>query len=115
MHYNEAFALFLGYLSTKFFMKQTLVILTSLLFFGCKEKEQVLEQLDKKSAREVTLTTVQQGDSVWHITHQVIWFNGTKIAEQSDTVRTVNARADWGAEDTPSNQLSKVPIYVTVQ
>lgn len=96
-------------------MKYYLLAAAILLLFGCKEKEQVLEQLDKKSAREVTLSTVKQGDSVWHITHQVVWFNGSKLAEQSDTLRTANVRGDWSTEDTTSNQLSKVPIYVTVQ
>ena len=77
-------------------------------------KEQTLEQLDKKSAREVTLKTVTQGDSVLHITTQHIWYNGEQVVSKSDTIKTENAPKTWGSVDS-ANTLSKVPIYVTVQ
>lgn len=85
-------------------------------FVSCANQgqEQALEQLDKKSAREVTLKTVLQGDSVLHITTQHIWFNGEQIASKSDTLKTENSPKTWEATDSTKN-LSKVPIYVTVQ
>lgn len=78
------------------------------------QKEQPLEQLNKKSAREVTLKTVTQGDSVLHITTQHIWFNGEEIASKSDTLKTAVAPNTWDTVDS-TQTLSKVPIYVTVQ
>lgn len=79
-----------------------------------KTEEKNLEELDKKSAREVTLTTVKKGDSILHITRQHIWYNGEKIAEKTDTIVTANKVATWGdtAEQTP---MSEIPIFVTVQ
>lgn len=87
-----------------------------LIFMACgnKAEEQALEQLDKKSAREVTLKTVTQGDSVLHITDQHIWYNGEQIVSKSDTIITAVAPNTWGSVDT-SNTLNKVPIFVTVQ
>lgn len=81
---------------------------------GANEDERTLETLDKKSSREVTLMTVTQGDSVYHISRQFIWFNGEKIAERTDTIVTANKVASWSANDS-ANSLNKVPIYVTVQ
>lgn len=97
-------------------MKYLFVIASVLVFASCTqpEKEQSLEQLDKKSAREVTLKTVTKGDSVLHITTQQIWFNGEQVAAKSDTIITEIAPKTWDAVDS-SKVLSKVPIYVTVQ
>lgn len=78
------------------------------------QQEKPLETLDKKSAREVTLKTVTEGDSVLHITTQHIWFNGEQVASKSDTIKTAVAPKSWDAVDS-NNTLSKVPIYVTVQ
>lgn len=85
-------------------------------FVACTnpQKEQALEQLDKKSAREVTLKTEVQGDSVLHITTQHIWFNGEQIASKVDTIKTENSPKTWDSVDS-TKLLSKVPIYVTVQ
>lgn len=95
------------------------IILTALCFAGlvsCQErqKEQTLEQLDKRSAREVTLRTETRGDSVLHITMQNIWYAGEQVASKSDTIVTAAAPNTWGPVDSAAT-LSKVPIYVTVQ
>lgn len=97
-------------------MKYLFVILSALSLASCRQmtKEQPLEELDKKSAREVTLKTVTTGDSVLHITTQHIWYNGEQIASKSDTLITAIAPKTWGAVDTAKN-MSKVPIFVTVQ
>ena len=97
-------------------MKFLFVIISILGVTSCiqPEKEQSLEQLDKKSAREVVLKTVTKGDSVLHITTQQIWFNGEQVAAQSDTIITGVAPKTWNDIDS-SKTLSKVPIYVTVQ
>lgn len=96
-------------------MKYLLAILPLLVLASCEnQKEQTLEQLDKKSAREVTLKTITQGDSVLHITTQHIWYNGEQIASKSDTIKTASAPNTWDGIDS-TKTLSKVPIYVTVQ
>lgn len=97
-------------------MKYLIVILSVFGVASCANpaEEQALEQLDKKSAREVTLKTVTQGDSVLHITTQHIWFNGEQIASKSDTLKTAVAPNTWDAVDS-TKTLSKVPIFVTVQ
>lgn len=97
-------------------MKLLFGILASLTLAACSnsEKEQVLEQLDKKSAREVTLKTVTQGDSVLHITNQHIWYNGEQIAAKSDTIITALTPNTWDGADS-TKTLGKVPIFVTVQ
>lgn len=97
-------------------MKYLIVILSAFTFTSCgnMQKEQALEELDKKSAREVTLKTATQGDSVLHITTQHIWYNGEQVASKSDTIVTAKAPKSWDAVD-PSKTLSNVPIYVTVQ
>lgn len=81
-----------------------------------KTEKKNLEELDKKSAREVTLTTVKKGDSILHISKQNIWYNGDKIAEKVDTIITANKVTTWGKE-TEQEQIpmSEIPIYVTVQ
>lgn len=97
-------------------MKYSIAILFILCCLSCvpPAKEQPLENLDKKSAREVTLMTVVQGDSVLHITKQHIWFNGEQVASKSDTLKTEVAPKTWDAIDS-AQTLSKVPIFVTVQ
>lgn len=97
-------------------MKYLLAVLCFISFMSCnnRESEQALEQLDKKSAREVTLKTITKGDSVLHITTQHIWFNGEQIASKNDTIVTALAPGTWTTSDS-STTLSKVPIYVTVQ
>ncbi|PRD48685.1 hypothetical protein [Sphingobacterium haloxyli] len=96
-------------------MKYLLSVLCFISATSChKQSERALEQLDKKSAREVTLKTVTKGDSVLHITTQRIWFNGEQITSASDTIVTAIAPGTWNTMDS-SATLSKVPIYVTVQ
>lgn len=97
-------------------MKVIVGLLAALSLMACSNarQDQALEQLDKKSAREVTLKTVTQGDSVLHITVQNIWFNGEKIIAKADTIKTAVAPNTWDKVDS-SQVLSKVPIYVTVQ
>lgn len=97
-------------------MKYLLSLLCLFSITSCHHthNEQALEQLDKKSAREVTLKTVTKGDSVLHITTQHIWFNGDQITSMSDTIVTAVAPGTWNTTDS-STTLSKVPIYVTVQ
>ncbi|UIR54579.1 hypothetical protein LZQ00_09865 [Sphingobacterium sp. SRCM116780] len=97
-------------------MKYILTIMTLFALWSCSnpEDEQKLEQLDKKSAREVTLKTITQGDSVLHITVQNIWYNGDKIATKNDTIKTAAAPKTWNKVDS-TQTLSKVPIFVTVQ
>lgn len=97
-------------------MKKIFSGLTLALFWAscADEPEQKLEQINNKSAREVTLTTAVLGDTVYHITKQKVWYGGEMIAESVDTLRTPNKVITW---DTATNKptLSKVPIYVTVQ
>ena len=97
-------------------MKYIYIIASLVFLTACSDQpqEQSLEQLNKKSAREVTLMTQKQGDSVMHISKQIIWSNGEKIAEKMDTIITANRANNWGDGDS-SLQLSQVPIYVTVQ
>jgi len=81
---------------------------------GGSGEEQQLENLNKKSAREVTLTTVTKGDTVYHLTKQTIWMNGEKITSQTDTLVTTLNPKTW-ASDSTSVKLNQIPIYVTVQ
>ncbi|GEM63199.1 hypothetical protein SF1_11810 [Sphingobacterium faecium NBRC 15299] len=97
-------------------MKYIFFGLSISILMSCSEANQdkPLEQLDKKSAREVVLVTETKGDSVLHITKQHIWFNGEKIADKSDTIITAKRVNTWSVGDT-AQTLSEVPIYVTVQ
>lgn len=97
-------------------MRYLLAILCVITISSCqnRQSEQALEQLDKKSAREVTLKTETRGDSVLHITTQHIWYHGEQITSKSDTLVTAVAPDTWESIDS-SATLSKVPIYVTVQ
>ncbi len=92
-------------------MKKILFLtLISTTFFACqsnKDENQNLEQIDKKSAREVVLSTKTVGDSVMHITKQKIWSNDLVIAEKVDTLITHK-------QYTPTDS-TKIPIYVTIQ
>lgn len=92
----------------------SLILVTTLGACTPSQSEQALEKLDKKSAREVTLITVPQGDSVLHITRQYIWFNGEQIASKADTIVTAKKPNTWSGTDT-SLLLHQIPIYVTVQ
>ena len=92
-------------------MKKILLITLPLTtFFACQSNQnenQNLEQIDKKSAREVVLTTETKGDSVLHITKQKIWSNDLMIAEKVDTLIKHK-------QYTPTDS-TKIPIYVTIQ
>lgn len=72
-----------------------------------------LSHLDKTSAREVNLSTVVKGDSIYHITSQTIWANDQVILTKSDTIKTLKEISDWNAS-TPTS-LVNLPIFVTVQ
>lgn len=89
--------------------------ITTIALTSCtsNQKENNLESLDKKSAREVTLKTIVAGDSILHITSQSIWVNGELLTQKTDTIKTAKAINDWGATEPIS--LEKVPIYVTVE
>lgn len=76
--------------------------------------EEPLENLDKKSAREVTLRTITKGDVVYHLTEQNIWVNGERIAQKTDTIETKLQESTWSTDST-SMKLNEIPIYVTVQ
>ncbi|MFC7523177.1 hypothetical protein ACFQRK_04445 [Parapedobacter sp. GCM10030251] len=97
-------------------MKYLLSILCLIAIAACqnRQREQALTQLDKKLAREVTLKTVTQGDSVLHITTQHIWYQGEQIASESDTIKTAVRPNTWDRADS-SATLGQVPIYVTIQ
>lgn len=97
-------------------MNYLLAILGIIAIAACQngQREQALTQLDKKLAREVTLKTVTQGDSVLHITTQHIWYQGEQIASESDTIKTAVQPNTWDRADS-SATLSQVPIYVTIQ
>jgi len=95
-------------------MKYSIAFLALAFLGSCAgPAEQKLESLDKKSAREVTLSTIDKGDSVLHITTQNIWYNGENIAQQVDTLITAAKPNTWNSTDTSS--LRHVPIFVTVQ
>lgn len=97
-------------------MKTTFVILSLILFASCQNptQEQTLENLDKKSAREVTLTTITKGDTVYHLTKQNIWVNGERIVQKTDTVKTSLTEKTWSSSENQV-KLNEIPIYVTVQ
>lgn len=97
-------------------MKSFLSVIILMTLVGCSTsvKEEGLEGLDKKSAREVTLTTVTKGDTVYHLTIQNIWLNGEKIAQKVDTVKTNLTQKTWSSNDS-TLKLNEIPIYVTVQ
>lgn len=94
--------------------KIILLTITLTTFFACQSgnnKEQNLEQIDKKSAREVVLSTKTVGDSVLHITNQKIWANDLLIGEKVDTLIT---HKQFSPSDSTSTSTS-TPIYVTIQ
>lgn len=87
----------------------------ALLVSSCSQNKPTnnLSELEKSSAREVTLHSVIKGDSVYHITSQTIWANDQIVAQKSDTIVTAKEISDWNASKPTS--LVRVPIYVTVQ
>lgn len=97
-------------------MKISFFILSLALFVSCQNvsQEQTLENLDKKSAREVTLTTITKGDTVYHLTKQNIWVNGERIVQKVDTVKTKLTEKTWSSSENQV-KLNEIPIYVTVQ
>ena len=72
-----------------------------------------LATLDKKNAREVCLSSVTHGDSIYHITSQTVWADGTIIVQKTDTIKRVKELKNWN--DAPATSLEKAPIYVTVK
>lgn len=96
------------------FMKYILFVAIAILGVSCGQSgDSNLEQLDKKSAREVSLKAVEVGDSILHITEQKIWANGQLIAQKSDTIKTAKQVPNW--DSTTPTTLVKTPIYVTVE
>ena len=95
-------------------MKKTALILTLFSLLSCSEDKE-LETLNKKSAREVTLSTVTKGDSVFHITKQVIWYNGEPLQQLTDTITTKLIENTWESNSTNVEKLNEIPIFVTVQ
>ena len=98
-------------------MKKILAITSILTLISCgnNEKEDNLENLNKKSAREVVLSTQTKGDTVFHITKQIIWFNNEQIATAVDTVVTLKKENTWETAQDSTLSLDKIPIYVTIQ
>lgn len=98
-------------------MKKLFFIPFLALLASCSnsQKEDNLENLDKKSAREVVLTTKTSGDTVFHITKQIIWFNSEQIATAVDTVVTLKKENTWEISQDSTLSLDKIPIYVTIQ
>lgn len=87
----------------------------TLALTACTEKpENKLESLDKKSAREVTLSTEVVGDTVLHLVKQRIWANGELILAKVDTLKTSQQIIDSKTNQEPAT-MAKVPIYVTVE
>lgn len=97
-------------------MKIPFFILGLALFVSCQNasQDQSLENLDKRSAREVTLTTITKGDTVYHLTKQNIWVNGERIVQKTDTVKTSLTEKTWSSSEN-AVKLNEIPIYVTVQ
>jgi len=98
-------------------MKKLFFIPFLALLASCSnsQKEDNLESLDKKSAREVVLSTQTKGDTVFHITKQIIWFNSEQIATAVDTVVTLKKENTWETSQDSTLSLDKIPIYVTIQ
>lgn len=90
-------------------MKKLAYLALLVLFISCfsngNKEEQKLEQIDKNSAREVVLTSIEKGDTIFHLTKQKIWSNNQLVGEKVDTLKTVKG---W-------NDSIKAPIYVTIQ
>lgn len=87
----------------------------SLISCNNTTKEKDVEDLNKKSAREVVLTTKTKGDTVYHITKQNIWFNNEQIATSIDTIVTLKKENTWETTVDSTLTLDKIPIYVTIQ
>jgi len=95
----------------------SLCLFISILGISCSGTDQNnLESIDKKSAREVVLRTVIEGDTILHISNQTIWANNTIIATRTDTIKTPLKAPVWGENPTNDNvDMQKPPIYVTVE
>lgn len=98
-------------------MKNILFLGFTLALVSCTntQKEDHLENLNKKSAREVVLSTKTNGDTVYHITKQIIWFNNEQIATTTDTVVTLKKENTWDTSQDSTLSLDRIPIYVTIQ
>ena len=98
-------------------MKNLFILVTALTLFSCgnNQKEDNLENLNKKSAREVVLTTQTKGDTVYHITKQLIWYNNEQIASSVDTIVTLKKENTWETAQDSTLLLDQIPIYVTIQ
>lgn len=98
-------------------MKKILTIAFIAMLVSCNnnQKEDNLENLNKKSAREVVLSTKTNGDTVYHITKQIIWYNNEQIATAVDTVLTLKKENTWETPQDSTLSLDKIPIYVTIQ
>lgn len=92
-----------------------LIFIMSLASCGNNTKEDNLENINKKSAREVVLSTQTKGDSVFHITKQVLWYNNEQIATSVDTIVTLKKEKTWETAQDSTLSLDKIPIYVTIQ
>lgn len=91
------------------------LLVCSLAFVACTQRpENKLESLDKKSAREVTLSTEVVGDTVLHLVKQRIWANGELVLAKVDTLKTALQIIDSKTNQEPA-AMAKVPIYVTVE
>jgi uncharacterized lipoprotein YehR (DUF1307 family) len=98
-------------------IKKTFFIIAVFTLISCdnKQNNETLEEINKKSAREVTLSTVTKGDTVYHLTKQTIWYNGEKIKQTTDTIITKLIENSWETDSTKIEKLNQIPIYVTVQ
>lgn len=96
-------------------MKKLALICCVIGLLSCEDKQNNLENLDKKSAREVTLTTVTKNDIVYHLTKQIIWVNGEKLVEKTDTIQTKLVESTWEVDSSKIKKLNTIPIFVTVQ
>ncbi|MDR0229444.1 MAG: hypothetical protein LBI72_10320 [Flavobacteriaceae bacterium] len=96
-------------------MKYILFVAIVILGVSCggDSNNSTLEQLDKKSAREVSLKSVVVGDSILHITEQKIWAEGQLVVQKSDTIKTAKEIKSW--DSNTATTLVKTPIYVTVE
>lgn len=92
----------------------TLLILTISLSACTGQEQSKLETLDKKSAREVTLSTEIKGDTVLHLVKQRIWAHGELVLAKVDTLKTLQSIPDTKSNQ-PNENMSKVPIYVTIE
>ena len=98
-------------------MYKIFILGISITLFSCgnNSEDKPVEDLNKKSAREVVLTTKTNGDTVYHITKQNIWYNNEQIATAIDTIVTLKKANTWEATKDSTMSLDKIPIFVTIQ